>query len=234
MIPQHPAKIFPARQRGLTQIKDDFRAYHTFNFPPYFDENKEAPGNLLFLNDETLNIGVESKTEISESDALLLLPLVGGVSYQGAYQGLVEAGEACLLSAGQKSQLTLSNPYSSELINFLQIGIRTAASQELHALCAFDLANEVNTLLPLRFSGEASRLIHIGSIGQFVGRNSAKYQPVNPRGGVFAFVIDGVFEVQDRLLQARDGLALWEVEEVEFEALSDQAILLFLEMEAHL
>jgi redox-sensitive bicupin YhaK (pirin superfamily) len=44
------------------------------------------------------------------------------------------------------------------------------------------------------------------------------------------YVIEGAFEVQYRLLHARDGLALWEAERVEWEALSNDAILLVLEV----
>jgi quercetin 2,3-dioxygenase len=46
----------------------------------------------------------------------------------------------------------------------------------------------------------------------------------------FIFVIDGVFEVQNRLLHRRDALLLPAPEKLEFEALSEGAILLVLEI----
>jgi len=46
---------------------------------------------------------------------------------------------------------------------------------------------------------------------------------------VYVFVIEGAFEVQNRLLHARDGLSLSSATEVEFEALSNDAMLLILE-----
>ena len=45
---------------------------------------------------------------------------------------------------------------------------------------------------------------------------------------VFAFVIDGVFEVQDRLLHARDGLALSNFKAIDFEALSNESVILLI------
>lgn len=51
------------------------------------------------------------------------------------------------------------------------------------------------------------------------------------RNSLFVFVIQGVFEVQGRLLHARDGLGLWDEEnEVELEALSNDAIVLLTEL----
>ena len=52
----------------------------------------------------------------------------------------------------------------------------------------------------------------------------------NKKNGIYAFVIEGVFEVQDRLLHTKDGLAMWDAEEIDFEALSNGAILLLLEI----
>jgi redox-sensitive bicupin YhaK (pirin superfamily) len=43
-------------------------------------------------------------------------------------------------------------------------------------------------------------------------------------------VIEGAFEVQDRLLHAKDGLAVWDTNEIDFEALSNDAILLLWEV----
>ncbi|WP_409034090.1 hypothetical protein [Runella sp.] len=68
-------------------------------------------------------------------------------------------------------------------------------------------------------------------MGKFGGREEGIYTVRNPeRNGVFIFVIEGAFEVQNRLLHPRDGLSLTHVTEVEFEALSNDAILLVLEV----
>ena len=53
---------------------------------------------------------------------------------------------------------------------------------------------------------------------------------MNKEAGAFVFVIEGAFEVQGTLLHERDGLALWKTEEVEMEALSNEAIILVIEL----
>ena len=66
--------------------------------------------------------------------------------------------------------------------------------------------------------------------GVFDGRREAEYRLENPENGIFAFVINGAFELENRLLEARDGLALWDTDKLELEALSENAILLLLEV----
>lgn len=234
MIPQSKGKIFLSSQRGLTQESNNYRSYHTFNFGSYYNEHKEAIGSLLFFNDDTLNASARTKTLVKQGTSLLLLPIVGGLKYidetSGKISGFVEAGQICLLRPDATIKVTISNPYTTELVNFLQIGISAELDQIHYGVGELDLASHPDCLLPLLFSEEGKMTYVLGSIGKFEGRASGRYSVRNPTSGVFAFVIDGVFEVQDRLLASRDGLALWDVHEVEFEALSHEAIILFLEM----
>ena len=51
-----------------------------------------------------------------------------------------------------------------------------------------------------------------------------------PEAGLFVFVIEGAFEVQYRLLHPRDRLVLWEADTIEWEALSNDAVILVIEM----
>ena len=43
-------------------------------------------------------------------------------------------------------------------------------------------------------------------------------------------VINGAFEIQNRLLENRDAIILWEITELEFEALSENALIIFFEI----
>ena len=67
-------------------------------------------------------------------------------------------------------------------------------------------------------------------IGQYGGREEDEYVLKNFSNSVFVFVVEGAFEVANRLLETRDGMALSHIETVEFEALSHDAILLLLEI----
>jgi hypothetical protein len=73
------------------------------------------------------------------------------------------------------------------------------------------------------------------SIGKFSGRAETDYRPKNKEAGLFVFVIEGAFEVEGRLLHARDGLAIEQADEsdsyrIEMEALSNDAVILTIEL----
>jgi hypothetical protein len=70
----------------------------------------------------------------------------------------------------------------------------------------------------------------LGKIGKFSGRTDTSYMPQNPANTCFVFVIEGAFEVQNRLVYSKDGILLPEAGEVEFEALSNDGILLIFEL----
>jgi redox-sensitive bicupin YhaK (pirin superfamily) len=70
-------------------------------------------------------------------------------------------------------------------------------------------------------------------IGQFDGRQKGELSLSNNHKDILVYVVDGAFEVQDRLLHAEDALLLNSVDVVDFEALSNEAILLIFELALH-
>jgi redox-sensitive bicupin YhaK (pirin superfamily) len=132
---------------------------------------------------------------------------------------MVAAGQSLYYTAQQEAVLVISNPYESALVNFLQWWFKHTAAAEYSPtqLTDFDLNLHKDQLLPL---GRQAW------IGKFNGRAEAVHSLAAPDHGLFVFVLEGAFEAQYRLLNARDGLALWDVSEVELEALSNDAIVI--------
>jgi redox-sensitive bicupin YhaK (pirin superfamily) len=227
------AKIYLADHRGCSQI-NFFRSYHTFNFDTFFNENKKPFGNLQVLNDDTLKGGSTLTFQTEKSSTILLLPIVGTLKYKtsAGEEGRVDAGQLHLFTVQENAAYELSNPYKDELINFLHCRIVVDASDHAHALTKFEFDLEENKNQLMSFYSDTKDLHQTDMachIGRFDGRKEGVYRLTHPGEGIFIFVIEGAFEVQNRLLQARDGLALWDTEELEFEALSNDAILLLLE-----
>ncbi|MFT3675966.1 MAG: hypothetical protein QM781_08725 [Chitinophagaceae bacterium] len=222
------AKIFLANERGLTE-SDWFRTYNMFNAGCYINPHKESFGNLYLLNEETLAPGRRLTTEVREDSYLLLVPVVGGVQCSGTghHTRQAEAGELLVWPAEKKSILRIHNPYS-ELIQFIQIGIKAENAP---------LQNEV-LQYPLQLSGDRinwmeerpeKTLPFVAGLGKYKGRSEDSCRLSSDRS-LFVYVIQGAFEVQSRLLHAGDGLALWDATDVEWEALSNDAIILLIEI----
>lgn len=67
-------------------------------------------------------------------------------------------------------------------------------------------------------------------IGLYDGRKEGIYTLCQPHKSIFGMVLNGAFEFQNRLLENRDAILLSEIETLEFEALSENALLVFLEI----
>ncbi|GAB3255183.1 hypothetical protein GCM10027347_16060 [Larkinella harenae] len=225
------ARIYLAEHRGCTQLSD-YRSFHTLNVGSYQQEGREPFGALTVFDDDTLLAGKSHHLVVDAPTELVLLPVVGGLE-------LVDSlGESVFLGAGEVFRFTafpgqeyrVINPYQNEMVNFLHIGLTIgqmgAVCPENFPMSCFDIEIR-NRLIPL-FSSIYQNVT--GYIGKYGGRQAGSYTLSNPQNSIFVFVIEGAFEVQNRLLHPRDSLALSNADTVEFEALSTDAILLVIEL----
>lgn len=218
------ATIYLAEQRGITQQDVIYRSWHTFNYGQYQNPHREAPGALRVFNEDTLAGGQYISHSCDLNASVLLLPLVGGISVHFSEKSWsVEAGEVLFLPLQAAEGYRVENPYTNELVSYLHIVLQRNETAEPR-LYPFDLSKNINQVLTLLDAN------HRLSIGQFAGRVDVEYDLKQGSNDAFIFVIDGVFEVQNRLLHSRDALLLPAPKRLEFEALSEGAILLVLEI----
>jgi redox-sensitive bicupin YhaK (pirin superfamily) len=241
MDTQTEAQIYLSDQRGCSQL-DSFRSYHNFNFGHYFEESRKPFGALQLLNDDTLKAGNSISMMAETHTTALIIPIVGGLEYKSeSGDGFLEAGQVQIFSLAAGMHYELINPYETELINFIQIWLNDDSIPSTPALqqTAFDLTtkNKLLTILPINNSHTQ---ISRGFIGRYDGRQEGVYHLQQLAGqpqftGIFVFILSGAFEVQNRLLHERDGLALTNLKDgaLEFEALSNDAILLLMEIPIH-
>ncbi|MBC6992520.1 hypothetical protein [Hymenobacter sp. BT491] len=237
MIKQTPGKIFLADQRGLTETAQ-FRRYSTFNFGRYEHEHKVAFGSLDAVNEEILAGAQSIALPVEQASYVLIIPITGAViasSLQGE-PTTVEVEEIQIRTVPAYSVLYLTNPYETELISFLHIWIKAGpqVKDAVNQIVPFS-AQAINNQLAAVIAAGMQRpteppLPFAVSLGRFAGRREATYLLQSSRSRFFAFVVAGAFEAEGRLLHEHDGLALWEVEEVELEALSNDALVLVLEL----
>ena len=235
MNQQLKAKIFLADERVCIET-ERYRSYKTFSSVNDGNRNKQPFDDLYVLDDNTLAPGSSVNATMEESSYVFLLPVVGVVSYRDSFcnTGTVTAGQLKVSFMEAGSIIGLQNPLENELINILQIRVKAvqsnAASKPI--IINFDLDENKNKLIPLTsgFALPSSTQCPLLSIGKFDGRKEGVYRMKDNNNRAFVFVIQGVFEVQGRLLHARDGLALWDVDsEIELEALSNDAIVVMIE-----
>lgn len=231
----NPGKIFLSEQRGIEE-SSMAKTTMTFNGNNYYDEHKQPIRNLTTLNDELLVPWGKLEVSVKEASHLLILPITGDLFYEGPNHDATEVNigeiKICSLTAGSK--FNIQNPYSSDFINFLQIWIKDDSISQNETLkpIDFDLNKNINHLINILSSNSLkhhSFPFKLG-IGQFDGRTEVVYDLQNKNNTFFTFVIAGAFEINGRLMHPRDGLALWDTNSVEIEALSNEATLLCIEL----
>ncbi|WP_462267864.1 pirin family protein [Mucilaginibacter sp.] len=223
-----PGQIYLADQRGLTE-NSVFRRYSTFNYEDYQQAHRQPFGPLTVFNDELLAAGRQEQITVARSGYIILLPVTGELLYND--DTTVDAGQLYISYANAGSTFTLTNPYEGNWINFLYLHIdaETASDSLESTLLDFNFRQQPNALISItrQLLTQLPFALHIG---QFAGRTDALFATRNLNAKLFAFVIAGAFECQGRLLHERDGLALWNLPEADLEALSNNAVLLLLEM----
>jgi len=231
MLTQSKGKIYLADERGLNQA-DWFRSINIFNFGSYQHRHKQAFGDLYVLNEDTLAGGRSLHWLIKESTHVVLLPIVGAIVYNycNGLTGTVEAGMVQVLSFSAGERFEITNLYPDELVQYLQLWIKVPEAQVTRCYQnKFDIDNYqlVDLFEPKTPEGCQH---YAGAIMKLNGRQEETYQLKNPGNGIFVYVLQGALEVQYRLVHQGDGLGLWDIDEVEFEALSNDAILLIIEV----
>ncbi|RTQ48545.1 hypothetical protein EJV47_16365 [Hymenobacter gummosus] len=227
-----PGKIFLADQRGLVESAQ-FRRHCTLSFGAYQHPDRGPVGRLLALNEELLAGGQQVTLTAESAGYVLLLPITGAVQARlgSGVPTTTDVGEVRVLPVAAGQPLSFRNPYAGDVISFLHLWLRAdadapAAPTPLFSFEPAALANQLAPLVPLS-AGWPLGL----SLGRFAGRHEAVYRP-QPGAQVVAFVLAGAFEAEGRLLHEKDGLALWDAAEIEVEALSNDALLLLLELPA--
>jgi redox-sensitive bicupin YhaK (pirin superfamily) len=226
------AIIYLGDQRG--RIENEWmRSMLSFNFGSYKAGNREPFGRLQVFNEDVLASGKSLQMLVEEDTEVIIIPLVGTLLFKDNNHNeiYVEPGTVQLFSAAKLNSYTITNPYEkNELVNFLQVWLNknnSTFTQNLQQF-SFNLAHKNqlhNIILPDDLNQPA-----FCYIGKYEGRKKDVYHFHNSNSGIYAFVVEGAFEVQDRLLHAKDGLAIWDANEIDFEALSNDAILLLLEL----
>lgn len=209
-----PATIFLGEQRSVMN-----NAYCTF---------KKPFGNLYLFNEEVLAADSEKTFIITEPAYVILIPVTGELLYQGMND--LDVGQVLISKKAAGENFCVKNRYEEDVIQFMHIQIKAPAGENFTSTARFGLGEFQNNFFDITQSVAENIPFRISMV-QLGGRKKAVYKAADLRSLLFSFVLSGAFEIEDRLLHPKDGLALWKIGEVEMEALSNEALVLVIEME---
>lgn len=217
MQPKSEAWIFLASQK---QRQGD--RINTFN--DVGSGSSETKDSLLFFNEIILPPLSQTETVIKPQMTVLLIPVAGAIEVTpiGKDHFFLQSGEALI---AMDETLVLENPYSTERVYVIEVGIASIAPLLLEK-GVYDLT-AYNNLIKIPFQQNYNLR---SSLGRFDNRGECLYATHFPDAGLFIFVLQGIFEIQGRLLNTGDSLKLSLVNEnIDIEAFSNESLLLILE-----
>jgi quercetin 2,3-dioxygenase len=219
------SQIYKSDFRGNNE-SEKYRCLSTLNFENYQDASRKSIGKMVVFNEETIGCLNAVTFENQENQNVILIPLVGKINVKINDSNIIlYPNEACVFEFYENKIFEIQNSSATELVNYLQI--RVTANEGFKPLIdksrfSLDEKNKLNSVFSIQNT--------LGFMGYFDARKSAFYNLKKSKNYIFAFVINGVFEFQNRLIEKGDSLSFKEFEVVEFEALSENAILLILEI----
>lgn len=214
---QSSAKIYLADQY-ITDQSDSTRSVAIFN------DQVHPLNNFSLVNDETIAPG--RSIEYYLPAGAILLPVVGSllVDRDGEETELT-CGELMLVN--QAKHIKVFNNYDDVLVNYVIVickqPFNAVSSVSKFSFCLDRNKNEMQEV----FNHHLIKM----AIGKFEMRRNTTWLTGRPDKYNFCWVLQGSFEIEGRLLHARDALAVWNTSMLDIESLGKESILLLLEQE---
>ena len=183
------------------------------------DENNDIHNISEIIIDANCDFELKTKP----NSEYLFLPLFGKIQLN-IYDECISANQV-IYCKSNTDKITIHNLLSSDKADILILEKKSINNDEFIKIQDIDfrLKNNLNTIL--------DNLGFPNFIGLYDGRQEDCYTLQNSNKNIFAFVLNGAFEFENRLLETRDALILTDTLNCHFEALSENALLLLLEIE---
>lgn len=213
-MPEAFYQLFRSDLRGAIN-GEQRNSYVTFNEGNYLHESRNPVGILAQFSEHYLS-GTKRLEVFSETDFLLILPIEGEL-YVRADSASRSVCPLELFIAAPGEQVHLTNDFPNETTRFYTFQLKNTGLE--NGLHSYQLEKR-NELMAFCESSVCSL-----SIGVFDGRQDRTFS--SPNSNTFVTIVNGAFEVQNRLMETNDSLLAVHDPNLEFEALSENAVILF-------
>ncbi|WP_347158100.1 pirin family protein [Pontibacter chitinilyticus] len=227
------SKLFKADERGLKDI-GWLQSHLTFSFSGHYDPERAGFGLLRVFNDDFVapenGFGLHAHMNME----IISVMLAGSMNHKDTmgYTEVVTKDWVQIMSAGSGIRHEEHN-VGSEEVNFLQLWIEPKLQNitPRYQRRYFPEAQRKNKLVTIVSNEEGQGHCWINqnaklSLGYFDAGQQVAYT-LNPTNKcVFVFVIDGQLQVNEIPLPQRDGLGLWETNQIMINCTSESRFIL--------
>lgn len=208
---------------------------HTFSFANYYNPERMHFGVLRVLNDDQVAPGMGFGAHPHDNMEIISIPLSGDLEHKDSMGNttVIKNGDIQVMSAGTGIQHSEYNANKEKEVKFLQIWVfpnqkNVQPRYDQISLNPADRKNKFQQVLSPN-ADDAGVWIHQNAwfhLADFDKGHKATYQVKSPGNGLYIFNLKGDIKVGDTQLATRDGMGIWDFNEVAIEASSDAEFLL--------
>lgn len=227
-------QYFKSTNRGSADY-DWLKARYSFSFANYYNPTSIHFGALRVLNDDCISAGVGFDTHPHDNMEIITIPLQGALKHVDSmgHSQVIGAHDVQVMSAGTGITHSEHNNSATDSAYTLQIWIFSDARghEPRYDQASFDetqMKNNFCIMVGPKIS-DAPLWIHQNawiSRAKIDTNNNISYDLHSKNSGVYAFLIDGIVEMNAVKMQKRDALAISETEKFDILAIDDSDILI--------
>ena len=214
-------------------------SYHSFSFANYYNPDRMHFGVLRVLNDDYVAAGMGFGTHPHDNMEIISIPLDGDLEHKDSMGNttVIKHGDIQVMSAGTGITHSEYNKNKDKAVKFLQIWLfpnkrNVKPRYDQITLKIADRQNKLQQIFSPNTDDEGV-WIHQNAwfhLGKFEKNFKTSYSLKDSSNGVYCFVLSGSFNIEGQLLSRRDGMGIWDLENMNIESLSDQSEILLMEV----
>jgi len=201
------------------------KSHHTFSFAGYQNPERMNFGALRVLNDDVVQPKMGFGTHPHQNMEIISIPIKGALSHKDSMgnKRAIEVGEIQVMSAGTGLTHSEFNDSKTDEVNFLQLWIipeeiDVEPNYEQRSFDIEERKNKLQTVVAPKDKTEGNALpISQQAYIYRTNLEEGKSITINLKSeanGVYAFVVDGIVEVDGNVLSKRDAIAMSQFDEV--------------------
>lgn len=208
---------------------------HTFSFSSYYNPDRVRFGLLRVLNDDIVAPGQGFGTHPHNNMEIVSIPLKGALAHKDSAgnEEVLIPNEVQVMSAGTGINHSEYNHSKDDEVNFLQLWIfpDKKGYKPRYDQKSFNNEERKNQLLKIVSPDKSNGSLWLNqdahlSMSDIENGKTINYKINTKENGVYIFLIDGEISVGEEVLHKRDGMGIWEADEISITANLNSQVLL--------
>ena len=211
------------------------KSFHTFSFANYYNPERVHFGALRVLNDDFITGGTGFGRHPHDNMEIISIPLEGDLKHQDSMgnTAVIRHGDIQVMSAGTGVQHSEMNASETDPSKFLQIWVfpdkRNVTPRYDQITLETDKMN--NKLFQIVSPSPEDEGVWMHqkawfNMGNFEAGKKFEYHLHDTNSGVYVFLLEGSLNVNDQLMERRDGYGIWDIQQLDVEVLEQSRVLL--------